>query len=31
MKTFGYSILYLALLFTFLLVDHYAAPLLGGL
>ena len=24
MKTFGYSILYLSLLFTFLLLDHYA-------
>jgi len=24
MKTFGYSILYLSLLFAFLLADHYA-------
>jgi heme O synthase-like polyprenyltransferase len=24
MKTFGYSILYLSLLFAFLLTDHYA-------
>ena len=31
MKTFGYSILYLALLFTFLLADHYAAPLMDAL
>ena len=30
MKTFGYSIYYLALLFTFLLVDHYTAPLLAS-
>lgn len=28
MKTFGYSIFYLSLLFTFLLVDHYARLLL---
>ncbi len=28
MKTFGYSILYLSLLFALLLVDHYLAPLL---
>ncbi|HSD61718.1 MAG TPA: protoheme IX farnesyltransferase, partial [Burkholderiales bacterium] len=28
MKTFGYSILYLSLLFAFLLVDHYARLLL---
>ena len=28
MKTFGYSILYLSLLFTFLLVDHYARLLI---
>jgi protoheme IX farnesyltransferase len=30
MKTFGYSILYLSLLFTLLLVDHYLTPLLQG-
>ncbi len=30
MKTFGYSILYLSLLFTLLLVDHYLDPLLQG-
>ena len=30
MKTFGYSIYYLALLFTFLLVDHYTVPLLAA-
>ena len=28
MKTFGYSILYLALLFSFLLADHYLTPML---
>lgn len=28
MKTFGYSIFYLSLLFTFLLVDHYARLLI---
>ncbi len=28
MQTFGYSILYLSLLFALLLVDHYLAPLL---
>ncbi|MEN8167295.1 MAG: heme o synthase [Pseudomonadota bacterium] len=28
MRTFGYSILYLSLLFTLLLADHYLAPLL---
>ena len=31
MKMFGFSILYLALIFSFLLVDHYIAPLLGWL
>ena len=30
METFRYSILYLALLFVFLLVDHYAFPALWG-
>ena len=30
MKTFGFSILYLALLFTFLLADHYLAPLIAS-
>lgn len=29
MKTFGFSIVYLMALFTFLLADHYASPLLG--
>jgi protoheme IX farnesyltransferase len=29
MRTFGYSIVYLNLLFAFLLADHYLAPLLG--
>ena len=29
MKTFGYSILYLSLLFTLLLADHYLAYALG--
>jgi protoheme IX farnesyltransferase len=30
MKTFGYSIYYLTLLFAFLLVDHYARLFLRG-
>ena len=30
MKTFGYSIFYLMMLFAFLLVDHYI-PVLGAL
>ncbi|HEX9179661.1 MAG TPA: protoheme IX farnesyltransferase, partial [Burkholderiales bacterium] len=31
MKTFGYSILYLSLLFGFLLADHYARLLIRNL
>ena len=31
MRTFGYSILYLALVFSFLLADHYVTPLLASL
>ena len=30
MQTFGYSIVYLSLLFALLLADHYLMPLLGG-
>ena len=30
MKTFGYSIFYLSLLFAFLLVDHYARVFIRG-
>ncbi|MBG7602746.1 MAG: hypothetical protein IZT60_09405 [Gammaproteobacteria bacterium] len=31
MKTFGYSIFYLSMLFTLLLVDHYLVLLLPGM